>query len=116
MGLSGVNNMPNESKWLTPNQITEIVPSRMRHRNISENSIRRWQLKGIQGIFLRSALVGGVRCSTLEDVENFVNALTERDYDRRFHPCDKPQLTRPPASKIRRKLDRANKEAEDLGL
>lgn len=108
--------MPSEKKWLTPHQITELVPSRMRGRNISEQSIRRWQLKGIRGIYLKSALVGGVRCSTPEDVENFINELTERDYNHRFHPCDYPQLPYSPASKIRRKLDQANKEAEDLGL
>ncbi|MFM7738542.1 MAG: DUF1580 domain-containing protein [Planctomycetota bacterium] len=106
--------LSDNKKWLTPNQITEIIPSRMRGRNISQQSVRRWQLKGIQGVYLKSALVGGVRCSTEEDVESFVKELTERDYNRRFYTCNNtPPLTG--LNKTRRH-EAAESEARNLGI
>lgn len=106
----------NVSLWLKPNQIAGMVPSRMRDGHVSAQTVRRWQLKGIRGIYLESEMVGGTRCSTKAHLEAFVKELTELDNDKRFYESDKaqtPQLTQ--AVKCRRK-EAAEKEADRLGL
>lgn len=108
--------MTNSSEWLTPPQISKMVPSRMGGRNVSPQTVRRWQLKGLQGIYLQSMLVGGVRCSTKEQIEQFIRDLTERDFQSRFHHSDEPRANLQPLALRIKKHESAERAARELGL
>ena len=106
----------NDSLWLKPNQIAGLLPSRMRNGNVSAQTVRRWQLKGLRGVFLESAMVGGARCSTKAHLEAFVRELTEIDSCRRFYDSVKPQTPPLNQAKKNQRQVAAENEADRLGL
>lgn len=108
--------MKNQSEWLTPNQISDMIPSRMQGRNISAQTVRRWQLSGLRGIYLQSVMVGGVRCSTQEQVEKFISDLTERDYYSRFNDLGEQSLLEHQPLVKSKKMAAAERDAKELGL
>jgi len=106
----------NDSLWLKPNQIAGLLPSRMRNGNVSAQTVRRWQLKGLRGVYLGSEMVGGARCSTKAHLEAFVRELTEIDSGRRFYDSVKPQTPLLNQAKKSQRQVAAEKEADRLGL
>lgn len=106
----------NDSLWLKPDQIAGLLPSRMRNGHVSAQTVRRWQLKGLRGVYLESEMVGGARCSTKAHLEAFVRELTEIDSGRRFYDSVKPQTPLLNQAKKSQRQVAAEKEADRLGL
>jgi len=102
---------------LTQDQLAAIVPSRFRDKAISAQTIRRWQLKGLHGIFLNYTRVGSIPCSTENDLKAFFDELTRRDQASRFLHVEEPASSPTKASK--QAIQRSQgfeKEAKELGL
>lgn len=98
---------------LTPHQIAAMIPSRIRGRQISAATVRRWQLVGLQNgrILLRSKKIGSVRCSTRADLERFFHELTVADESDRHEMVEKPDLS---PQKAKRADDRRHEFYEKL--
>ena len=63
--------------FLTLTEATKLIPGRD-GRRISLKTLHRWCRKGLRnGVRLRSALVGGRRCTTRNWLNEFFGALTE---------------------------------------
>ncbi len=102
---------------LTQDQLAAIVPSRFRDKAISAQTIRRWQLKGLHGIFLNYTRVGSIPCSTEEDLKVFFDELTRRDQASRFVHVEESAKSPTKATKQAiRRLQSYEKEAKELGL
>lgn len=71
---------------LTQDQLAALVPSKFRGKTISPQTIRRWQLQGLHGIFLNYTRVGSIPCSTENDLKAFFDELTKRDQAARLVP------------------------------
>jgi|GEM_PF-6795120 len=89
------------NEYLTPVEIAAALPSRIRGRKVSAATVRRWQLVGLRNgqVFLRSRLVGSVRCSTRADLEQFFDDLTTADETDRH--CMAEQLNLRPVKALR---------------
>ena len=102
---------------LTQDQLAAIVPSRFRDKAISAQTIRRWQLKGLHGIFLNYTRVGSIPCSTEEDLKVFFDELTRRDQASRFVHVEESAKSPTKATKQAiRRLQSYEEEAKELGL
>jgi hypothetical protein len=104
------------SKLLTQSQIAKIVPSRLGGQT-SPQTIRRWMLRGLRGVFLAHKVVGSVRCSTEADLQAFFERLTQLDHAARFADVDQSVESPTKAEKQagRRRLA-ADAEAVKLGI
>ena len=103
-------------KLLTQNELAALVPSRFGGKT-SAQTIRRWQIKGLRGVFLGHTVVGAIRCSTEADLQAFFERLTQLDHAARFADVDQPVESPAKAEKQagRRRLA-ADAEAKRLGL
>ncbi|MFM7316635.1 MAG: DUF1580 domain-containing protein [bacterium] len=88
----------------------------MRNGHVSAQTVRRWQLRGLRGIYLESAMVGGARCSTMAHLEAFFLELTNLDNHRRFYVTDNPQTPPLTGLKKTRRHEAAELEARNLGI
>lgn len=64
-------------EYITLAQLGQLLPG---HPHTA--TCRRWARRGISGVRLRTAMVGGTRCTTLADFEQFVAAVTAAKDDR----------------------------------
>jgi hypothetical protein len=105
-----------QSKLLTQRELAALVPSRFGGKT-SAQTIRRWQIKGLRGVFLGHTVVGAIRCSTEADLQAFFERLTQLDHAARFAEVDQPVESPSKAEKQagRRRLA-ADAEAKRLGL
>lgn len=109
----------NMSDYLSPAQIAEMLPSRIHGRRITPATVRRWQLVGLRNgrIFLPSRLVGTVRCSTLDDLQFFIDQLTELDETERHRLVDESALSPAKAKSVDdARLARFEKLAKERNL
>ena len=56
---------------------TDYVPHRRRGRKCSPSTIWRWMVYGCRGIRLESLVVGTTRCTSVQALQRFFDALTE---------------------------------------
>lgn len=72
-------------------------------------TIHRWRLRGVRGVKLESALVGGKRFTTLEAIERFIDATTAA--------ADGEPAPRAESNKAReRRLARIEAELQQAGI
>ena len=61
---------------ITPAKATEYCPERRRGVRPNIATIYRWMMNGVHGIKLESILVGGTRCTSVDAMQRFFDALT----------------------------------------
>ena len=66
------------NEYLTLTEAAKLVPGRKPGKGVSEGTVWRWCMRGIRnGIRLRSAMVGGHRCTTRQWLREFIEALNQ---------------------------------------
>ncbi len=61
---------------LTPTKASELCPECRRGARPNIATIYRWMVKGVRGIKLESLVVGATRCTSVEALQRFFDALT----------------------------------------
>lgn len=59
---------------LTVSQVAEMCPS-ARGGHVTPLTVRNWMTNGVRGVKLESFRLGGVRLTTRENLEKFIEAL-----------------------------------------
>lgn len=66
-------------EYITLTQAAKLVPGRKPGKGVSEETVWRWCLRGVRnGIRLKSEMVGGHRCTTRQWLQEFIEALNEK--------------------------------------
>lgn len=64
--------------YITLTEATKVIPSRRSGKKISVQTVWRWCMRGVRsGIRLRSVMIGGQRCTTLQWIEEFIKMVSE---------------------------------------
>lgn len=63
-------------RLITLNQATELVPRRRRGRKTNLATVYRWSKSGSRGVVLETIQVAGSRCTSVEALQRFFDALT----------------------------------------
>ncbi len=58
---------------------TKILPRRRRGARPHVATLFRWTNNGVRGVFLDYLMVGATRCTSIEALQRFFDALTERE-------------------------------------
>jgi len=61
---------------VTPARATHFCPERRRGVRPNIATIYRWMVQGVRGIKLESIVVGATRCTSIEALQRFFDALT----------------------------------------
>jgi hypothetical protein len=64
-----------------------FMPRRHGHKKLDARSIRRWASRGFNGLKLRTELVGGFRCTTVDWLREFIERRSAGDV-----PAGKPTV------------------------
>jgi len=54
----------------------DVIPGKRGHC-VSASTLHRWQRRGLRGIRLETAIVAGVRYTSIEAIKRFISATTE---------------------------------------
>ena len=104
-------------RLLTAEEVARLIPSRRKNRTVSSGTVRRWWQAGLRGRFLKFRQVGGVKCCTQEDLQEFISQLTtDEECDRFVHVSDPPRSPTKAAKAAEKRREHFNKLAEGLGL
>ncbi len=97
-------------KLVTPTEITKHVPRRRAGKKCNVATVYRWMQIGIHGIRLESLVCGGSKCSSIEALQRFFDALTAQ--------ADGQPVEQPPRiTKSRQKqIEAAEKRLEKAGV
>ncbi|MBY0587893.1 DUF1580 domain-containing protein [bacterium] len=58
-------------------EATKFVPPVRNGRRIHVSTLYRWADRGVQGVVLETCKVGGTRCTSVEAIERFIEALSK---------------------------------------
>jgi hypothetical protein len=61
---------------IAPSKATHLCPERRRGVRPNVATIYRWMMQGVRGIRLESIVVGATRCTSVEAMQRFFDALT----------------------------------------
>ncbi len=61
---------------VTLKEARDAVPGK-RGRRVSSSTLHRWHRNGVKGVRLETALVAGVRYTSIEAIDRFIVATTE---------------------------------------
>jgi hypothetical protein len=61
---------------VTPAKATHFCPERRRGVRPNVATIYRWMMQGVRGIKLESIVIGSTRCTSIEKLQSFFDALT----------------------------------------
>jgi len=94
-------------EWLSMSDVARLFPSRRAGKRLSVQTVWRWCTRGVRlGIRLRSALVGGHRCTTLQWVNEFIESVSQ---------ASRPQQADVPRTRTAKQRQTASERAtEDL--
>ena len=81
---------------ISPAKATHLCPERRRGMRPNVATIYRWMMQGVRGIKLESIVVGATRCTSIEALQRFFDALTDAADEE--HSA---AITPPPVSKSR---------------
>jgi len=73
-------------RLLTLAEACKVLPRRRAGKKCAVSTLHRWRLRGIRGVRLETAMLGGIRMTSVEAIERFVNRLTN-DPDRAAQAC-----------------------------
>ncbi len=85
-------------KVITPAKATELCPRRRKGAKANCSTIYRWMVDGVRGIKLESIMAGATRCTSVEALQRFFDALTAA-----ADAEHSAAVTPPPVSKSRHK-------------
>ena len=91
---------------VTLTEATHHLPRRRRGKRPAVSTLFRWAQKGVRGIRLETLQVGGTKCTSIEALQRFFEALTDID-----SPPPRRSL-----SQRRRAAERAERELAREGL
>ena len=100
---------------VTLTQATALVPPRRRGRKTSVSTFFRWSTSGCRGIVMPTLQCGGTRCTSVEAIQWFFEALSElsRTQGAKVETTGVPVLRSP--SQRRRASEDAGKRLEQMG-
>ncbi len=75
-----------EKEGLTLTEAAALLPGRKPGKRLYVNTIRRWCMKGLRNVRLRSVLIGGHRLTTRRWLQEFIQALSEAHEPEEFSP------------------------------
>ncbi|NLF08870.1 MAG: DUF1580 domain-containing protein [Pirellulaceae bacterium] len=88
---------------------TKLLPTRRQGKRPDVCTLYRWTSNGVRGIRLESLMVGGTRCTSVEALQRFFDALTAQ--------ADGQPVAPPPRSKSRqRQIEAAEKRLAASGI
>jgi hypothetical protein len=61
---------------IAPSRATHLCPERRRGVRPNVATIYRWMMQGVRGVKLESIVVGATRCTSIEALQRFFDALT----------------------------------------
>ena len=97
---------------ITPAKATHFCPERRRGVRPNIATIFRWMVAGVKGIKLESLVVGGTRCTSIEALQRFFDALTVAADEEHSSA-----VTPPPVSKSRQKaIEAAERRLSRVGI
>ncbi len=97
-------------KLLTPSEIAQHIPRRRAGKKCNVATIYRWMTDGVRGVKLEHLCVGGTRCTSLESLQRFFDALTAQADGQ--HVQQPPRLTK----SRRKQIEAAEKRLEKAGV
>src|SRR5262245_61651179 len=87
---------------------TNLIPRRRRGRKAAVSTLYRWATVGVRGIRLETIQVGGTRCTSVEALQRFFDALSTNP---QIQGCEKPPAVKSQLLKhADQSLDRCWKE------
>ena len=96
---------PLNENVISLNEACKLLPTRRRGKRPHLSCLYRWTTTGCRGIVLESVQIGGTRCTSVEALARFFNALTRATGS----PVDR----RPDR---RQRADAAMRELEEEGI
>ncbi len=94
-------------------QAAGLIPPRRRGRKTNVLTLYRWLTSGCRGIIMPTIQCGGTRCTSVEGIQWFFEALTQLSRGEMSRTPDIP-LRRSP-SRRRRESEQAGKRLEQMG-
>jgi len=91
-------------------EATQKLPRRRKGARPNLATIYRWCQQGVRGIRLESIMVGATRCTSIEALQRFFNALTAAA------ESDTPAPPAPPAKHRRRAIEAAEERLARAGI
>jgi len=61
---------------VTFREAAKLIPRRRAGKKCAVSTLHRWRLKGIRGARLETAMVGGIRVTSVEAIQRFVDRLS----------------------------------------
>ena len=97
---------------ITPAKAAHLCPERRRGVRPNVATVYRWMMQGVRGIKLESIVVGATRCTSVEALQRFFDALTTAA-DAEHSSI----VTPPPVSKSRQKsIEAAERRLAQSGI
>ena len=81
-----------EEKLVTPAEITKHVPCRRAGKKCNIATVYRWMTDGVRSVKLESLCVGGTRCTSIEALQRFFDALTTQADSQHAPPPRRKQI------------------------
>jgi hypothetical protein len=69
-----------KEELITLSQAASLLPRRRLGRKCSTSCLHRWAVRGLRGQRLRVVQVGGVRCTSRQELHRFFEALSQSAY------------------------------------
>jgi hypothetical protein len=63
---------------LTFSAAAKLLPRRRRGRRVNVATLYRWSVRGCRGVRLETVQIGGTRCTSVEALQRFFEALSPR--------------------------------------
>ncbi len=114
-GRTGYQIVLGRDTIMTLTQATALVPPRRRGRKTSVSTFFRWSTNGCRGLVLPTLQCGGTRCTSVEAIQWFFEALSELSltHGAKVETTGVPVLRSP--SQRRRASEDAGKRLEQMG-
>ncbi|NQT21636.1 MAG: DUF1580 domain-containing protein [Planctomycetes bacterium] len=71
---------------LTFREAASKLPRRRAGRNCSISTLHRWRLKGVRGVRLETGMLGGIRVTSAEAIQRFMDRITGESEDKAAQP------------------------------
>ena len=90
---------------------TKFLPERRKGARPNVATLYRWAQQGCRGIRLETLCVGGTRCTSIEALQRFFDAITTAS-----EPTSPPKPQRPNTVSRRKAIEAAERRLADAGI
>lgn len=87
-------------------QAAGLIPPRRRGRKTNVSTLYRWSTSGCRGIIMPTIQCGGTRCTSVEGIQWFFEALTQ---------LSRGEVSQTPGIPLRRSPSQRRRESEQAG-